>query len=815
MLCINKIQRCLPLTILVSGFVLFAIVSLTLPPNKVHALSGSNFNPGRIIDDAVFENNNAMSVQDIQSFLNTKVGTCDNSGTELTDRWDSSTGSYYTDGQWAALHGQSSTFTCINQYIENPTTLQNNFGNYQEVVPGGISAAQIIYNAAQEYQINPEVILVTLQKEQGLVTDYWPWYSEYQYAMGYACPDSGSCSSSDADFYEQVTNAAWQFRQYYTNPDNYNYTTGNNYILYNPSTSCGGSIVDIQDQATADLYDYTPYQPDAAALANVSGTSDGGTGNSCSAYGNRNFWWYFTAWFGSTTYNEPPNSLIIFGNQSGKLYFVSLENNTMYYIPTWSTFLAYGLNRYVIMFMNDDLFDNSYTNGGTLKTVVFNNDDQRVYFVDGGNKYWFATECSNWGLDCLNQTAGDVSFLNSSYFDNDVTTEPEQPIQWVNGIYYLMQTGDKLPYLNLTAMQKAGYSTSQAISIQQPDINSTQPLGPLIMSSPGFVQFSPNTQLLFFDGKTYHYISNYSIYQAWGTQPLIFPPTSSYNTALPTLGSNLSVWAQDTKGQDYLIDSGRKINITPEASSWYNGSYQVYSDNLFNQLPAVTVQAPYININGDIYVLQNATKRHIPSWADYVGLGITPSQTLALSNYSGSIIPTGQDMLASGSPFTVVGNANLYIVNNGASIYVPSWTLLMDFGYNYSNIDLGLASNDLSAYVPSANNLSRLVQIGNGNLYYVVSGSSLAISSSVAQAWGFTNSDFTLVDPSLLSHTVPKALGLFVNDVATGCVYYGAGGTYHYIASYSTFVSMGGLKSPLVNVYPDFLSNLAQGSTYN
>lgn len=297
-------------TLIVASLVVAATVFVVPSPPKSHALSGSDFNPGRIIDDAIFENSNAMSVQDIQNFLDAKVGTCDNSGTRLSSHWDSSTNSYYTDGQWAALYGQSSTFTCINQYVENTTTLQNNYGNYTAAVPGGISAAQIIYNAAQQYQINPEVILVTLQKEQGLVTDYWPWISEYQYAMGYNCPDTGNgCSSSSADFYQQVNDAAWQFRDYYNNPSSFSYTVGTNFILYNPNASaCSGTFVNIQNQATANLYNYTPYQPDSNVLNNTNPTGSnlgpgGQINDTCAAYGNRNFWWYFNTWFG-TTYNN-------------------------------------------------------------------------------------------------------------------------------------------------------------------------------------------------------------------------------------------------------------------------------------------------------------------------------------------------------------------------------------------------------------------------------------------------------------------------------------------------------------------------------
>ena len=68
-----------------------------------------------------------------------------------------------------------------------------------------------------------------------------------------------------------------------------------NNVRYNPNASCGSSPVYIANQATAGLYNYTPYQPNAAALA-----AGAGSGDYCSAYGNRNFWIYFTNWFGST-----------------------------------------------------------------------------------------------------------------------------------------------------------------------------------------------------------------------------------------------------------------------------------------------------------------------------------------------------------------------------------------------------------------------------------------------------------------------------------------------------------------------------------
>ena len=56
------------------------LITLSLQPapfSKVSALSGSDFQAGRIIDDSVFTNKYAMSVSQIQSFLNAKLPFCD------------------------------------------------------------------------------------------------------------------------------------------------------------------------------------------------------------------------------------------------------------------------------------------------------------------------------------------------------------------------------------------------------------------------------------------------------------------------------------------------------------------------------------------------------------------------------------------------------------------------------------------------------------------------------------------------------------------------------------------------------------------
>lgn len=258
-------------------------------PQAASAFSGADFKPGRIIDDSVFYNKSSMSVNQIQQFLNSKVPTCDRNGTKPSEYGGG------TRAQYGAAHGAPAPYTCLKDYYENTTTKQNNLEG-RAVPAGAKSAAQIIWDAAQEHSINPQVLIVLLQKEQALVLDEWPFPVQYRSAAGYGCPDTAPCDTDYYGFYNQVTSAAWQFRRYATHSNEYNHIPGqNNQVRWSPDASCGSSTVFITNQATASLYNYTPYRPNQAALDNLYGTGD-----SCSAYGNRNFWRMFNDWFGST-----------------------------------------------------------------------------------------------------------------------------------------------------------------------------------------------------------------------------------------------------------------------------------------------------------------------------------------------------------------------------------------------------------------------------------------------------------------------------------------------------------------------------------
>jgi hypothetical protein len=291
-----------------------AMVTGSLPV-VTSAVTADQWDAGRIIDDDKFTDADAMSINEVQAFLNSKVPECDILGAQPV-----SSGSQ-TRAEWAAANGkQAPPYTCLRDFHEIPKTSPspgipaNNYGSTDPLNPANIpagakSAANLIWDAAQEYSISPKVLLTTIQKESygPLIEDDWPYEWFYTYALGAYCPDSGPESSANCDenyagFSIQIRESARLFRYYLDNMNKswwpYKKPFQKNTILYQVASQpqCGSSKVFIGSMATAALYTYTPYQPNEAALANLYGSGD-----SCSAYGNRNFWRIYNDWFGPST----------------------------------------------------------------------------------------------------------------------------------------------------------------------------------------------------------------------------------------------------------------------------------------------------------------------------------------------------------------------------------------------------------------------------------------------------------------------------------------------------------------------------------
>jgi len=172
------------------------------------SLAGAaDFDPTYIIADSEITDHNAMSIDEIKSFLDKRNGTLDD---------------YLTFDK--------------------------------EGLPK--TAVQAFFEIAQRWLINPKYLMVLTQKEQSLLESPNPSQKQYDWATGYGICDN--CSMSDPNlerfkgFYRQVNSAAAQTRYYMDNIGEFNYQPGKTYNI-------DGTSVKIKNTATAALYNYTPH----------------------------------------------------------------------------------------------------------------------------------------------------------------------------------------------------------------------------------------------------------------------------------------------------------------------------------------------------------------------------------------------------------------------------------------------------------------------------------------------------------------------------------------------------------------------------
>lgn len=209
------------------------------------ALSSVNAapDPGNIISDADMQDHRSLSISTIDRFLKSRAG----------------------------VLGQ----TVVSVLNEAGQTVRK-------------TTSEVIHAASLAYRINPKVLLVTLQKEQSLIEDSSPSQGQLDWAMGYAVCDS--CSKSDPviqkykGLAKQITSAASRLRYYFDHPKEFRHQVGQTHVIDNVP-------IVIKNQATANLYNYTPH-----------------------LHGNRVFTNLWNKWF---TKNYPDGSLLQEDGQIG------------------------------------------------------------------------------------------------------------------------------------------------------------------------------------------------------------------------------------------------------------------------------------------------------------------------------------------------------------------------------------------------------------------------------------------------------------------------------------------------------------------
>ncbi|NDC22198.1 hypothetical protein EBZ57_02395, partial [bacterium] len=397
--------------------ILYTVSVLAIFSSSITPLaSAANYGSVNIISDRVMNNTGSMSAAQVQTFLNSFSG------------------------------------NCLGGSFVTPNPLGYSAGAYQ--YGGNVNGGSAIYNIAARYNLNPQLIVATLEKEQGLISrngncDYnnpasapatyngnavtcgsGTSYTDCSFACqntptggcvavatGYACP--GFCKKSFNGFSKQISGAAWVFRfaqaRAYGQLTGYSgYDSGDEYISYSGAMTAGfrqrvsggsstyydGSYTDndgntmyITNGATASMLNYTPFYA-------RSYTAD------------KLFRSRFTAWFGDPTADNP---------LSNSLGSNQVTNNTTihagdYLVSSDGKFLTvmqYDGNLVTYTGRNRPVWS-SNTPGNYGSYAIFQNDGNFVIYKADGSVAW-TTNTPGLGANKLSlEKDGNIKIFNAS-----------------------------------------------------------------------------------------------------------------------------------------------------------------------------------------------------------------------------------------------------------------------------------------------------------------------------------------------------------------------------------------------------------------
>lgn len=335
--------------------IIIAIFLTSFPLSALALPVDPNFNPNKLIEDKVFSDTQTFGgAEGIQKFLETK-------GSVLAK----------TDPVFLAKLKEPN-ISLLKQNLEDP---RPNLGRLR-------TAAELIWDASIQSGLNPQVILVTLNKEQGLVTSKTDpsdpgLQRALDHAMGFDCPDSTGCGNLFPGFYYQLfgnydsennryLGAAKSLMKSFTTPQGrgpaYAGKTsrvGDSIVLGNTLGDYDGILAEqsiiLSNSATAALYRYTPH------VFN----------------GNYNFWKFFIAWF------RYPNGSLLKTVNSNEVYII--QNGLKQLVPAFVAVARnLNLNNVITASPNElDSYQSDKIYGPQDGTIVqVTGDNKKYVFID-------------------------------------------------------------------------------------------------------------------------------------------------------------------------------------------------------------------------------------------------------------------------------------------------------------------------------------------------------------------------------------------------------------------------------------------------
>lgn len=788
---------------------LVAMLSTAMVFPIIGNASADSFDMNRIMDDEVFNNSGTLAVGNINAFLNSFGQSCisPNNGFSSPD---------------------PTGYTPTAGFTYGPN----------------VSAGQVISDASQAYGLNPEVLLATLQKESSVVTGTASYGCQYiNTAMGYGCPDGGSCPTDPATmsgFSKQVIHAAWllkfgqeralgntgwniQLTNYPQNGDVWDNSDdpatcyggpmtqgllsrgcGQSATYYDGYTTIDGTAVHMDTGATSALYWYTPHFA-----------------------GNENFFNIFSSWFGSTTVPrafKTPGSGTVYVQASGYKFSV----------PSMAMLQDYGISPGSIQTVSQadaDAIpapDGSTGLSSSLGYVVKSPSDTdadggAVYLISVGKIYSFSSmqQLSDFGF-----TTSDINYLPLNYIyslqlggglSDFISTPSSNAFQVSGGIKRIIFDG--ATYSSLNPSNNASFLSDGTASL----IPSGQPI-----TNREILVGNTSGTIYLLDNGTYYSLPSLDVYNCWGFSgplgtPLYRLANDSYIGSVGSpagLGCTYNTDASTT----YTLDGSNKILIP----SSYGISASIPNQDLLNLISKLPARGSNLNVavksgdSGTIWYLENSDlKRPIPSLADFNLLGLNLNQVDTISSDTLSSIPSGPNKIATGQVVKTDSSGAVFVTTSDNSRLVfSSGDDFVSHGYSWSSIESFPASSLDSSYPATTGSVSSYLYDQASDSVYLL-GLNGCYSLNSSQLTSFGQSKSAVQSAQTYQSTIfpyvslgsCKPVSLYVKYSSQGTVYWVDGGQKHPFSSWQALVSFSGQSSPdVITLSQTTLDALPTGS---
>jgi hypothetical protein len=741
------------------------------------------------------------------------VPTCDTNGSQLRGSM--------TRAAYGASKGYPAPYTCLKDYHQDVPSKSAESGLCNGMSGGNKSSAQIIYEVGQSCGVSSKVLIVLLQKEQSLITDDWPWTIQYRSATGYGCPDTAPCDAEYYGFFNQVYNAARQFKRYGRDSSSFTYQAGrNNTVYYNPGPCqtrdgagnctlyygrfgnrpdieyCGKTTFFIRNQATAGLYNYTPYQPNAEALANLYGE-----GNVCSSYGNRNFWRMFNDWFGITILPAAIKS-----PSSSTVYLYT--NGFKISVPSMAMLQDYGINPGAIQTVDQATFnaipppDSSSQVSSSLSylaksTSDLDDDGGAVYLISVGRKYSIQSmgQFNDYGFNTANISYLPYNYLQSLPGGEGLTSYIVTPTSNVFQVDVAKKRiiFDYATYLSLnpsnTATFVSNFVASQVVSgdpISNREILVRRNSGAIYLLNVG----------------AYYSLPSLDVFNCWGLDaalnvPLYTVADDSYIGPIAATNA-LSCIVKDASNAIYILNQTSRYSVPSGYGTFTSQALNSSLSSVVSRLATSGSLKQVVRTPGSpaIWWLESGSKRAIPSMSNFSLLGLSLGQVDAVAAPALNAIPSSGVKLGTGQLVKSDQSSAVYAISANARLLFATGEDFEAYHNTWSNIETYGTSTLNTLYPYSGTTISRYFYDQAGNRSYLVDkhGCFLLDATLLAR---YGQSQASLASGQIYNKSVFPDLnlsscstgGAYVKQYGQGTVYWVDNGIRHSFSSWSSLVA--------------------------